>query len=154
MTSEERGEYEARASQPTLPGADREATSERNFRFDVCGTRSSPWNKSAARVFAGLAIRQLCLPNTISMHGSLRHAFSAHLERIIRRYKDSQKSLVEQRRLKSDGNRRTRKYQVGSFLPSFFYPLTRPLALSSTALHCPHVWTLAPAHSNARIPRY
>ncbi|KAJ6482357.1 hypothetical protein DFH09DRAFT_845427, partial [Mycena vulgaris] len=83
-----------------------------NFRFDILGSRNSPWNKSAARVFADMTIHQLRLPNTVQMFDALRHAFAAHLERITRRYQLSQKSKMEQNHLQSLGRRQARKYQL------------------------------------------
>ncbi|KAJ7716538.1 hypothetical protein B0H16DRAFT_1338941 [Mycena metata] len=75
----------------------REATTAHYFRFDVLGTPNSSWNKSAARVFAKSAIRQLALPNSYEMVQAIKKAFTAHLQRI---------------QIKSLGRRQARKYQV------------------------------------------
>ncbi|KAJ7128190.1 hypothetical protein C8R43DRAFT_887276, partial [Mycena crocata] len=83
-----------------------------NFRFDVCGTQYSPWNKSAVRVFARLIIRKLHLPNTLEMFEAVRKAFSAHLGSIIKRYRLSLKTRAVQRRLRSLNRRRVRKDQL------------------------------------------
>ncbi|KAJ7444118.1 hypothetical protein B0H11DRAFT_1747655, partial [Mycena galericulata] len=82
------------------------------FRFDIGSTRSSPWNKSAARVFADLTIRQLGLPNTVEMYEAIRHAFTAHLDTIIRRHKESLKPGPQQAQHKSKHRRQTRKYEL------------------------------------------
>jgi hypothetical protein len=114
VSSEERQEYEETILRPN--NSNIEATSDQDFRFDLLGTRNSLWNKSAARVFADLAIRQLCLPNTVEMFEAIRHAFTAHLGRIIRRYKHSLKSKPEQLAEELRDRRRTRKYQVAHSL--------------------------------------
>ncbi|KAJ7074937.1 hypothetical protein B0H15DRAFT_792452, partial [Mycena belliarum] len=98
-----------------------QATSAENFRFDILAPRHSPWNNSAARVFAELTISQLCLPNTIEMFEAIRHAFTGHLDRITRRYKHSLKSKTQQAYLEAQGRRTSRKYQVLTFL--FIVPL-------------------------------
>ncbi|KAJ7017000.1 hypothetical protein C8F04DRAFT_980230 [Mycena alexandri] len=114
-----------------LPNS-REATSARYFRFDVLGTASSPWNKSAARVFAKLAIRQLSLPNSYEMVQAIKKAFTAHLRTIMRRYKLSLKSRPERMQMKSLGRRQARKYQLfhqRRYLAYAFKPLRRHTAM-------------------------
>ena len=73
-------EHAAYKGQILLPQNIRlEATSEDNFQFDVLGTPSSPWNKSAACVFAGLAIHHLVLPNNMEMFNAISKAFETYL---------------------------------------------------------------------------
>ncbi|KAJ7207660.1 hypothetical protein C8J57DRAFT_1098216 [Mycena rebaudengoi] len=120
----ERQAYERKLEQPNnaLP----EAVSLNDFRFDVLGTPSSPWNKSAARVFADLAIQQLCLPNTIDMFNSIKHGFTIYLDTIIRKYKHSLNSAEVKSMMRSKKNRHTRKYQLyhrRRFLAYTFPPL-------------------------------
>ncbi|KAJ7041256.1 hypothetical protein C8F04DRAFT_1304069, partial [Mycena alexandri] len=110
----------------------REATSARYFRFDVLGTPSSPWNKSATRVFAKLAIRQLALPNSYEMVQAIMKAFTAHLCTIMRRYKLSLKSTPERIQIKSLGRRQARKYQLfhqRRYLAYAFKPLRRHITM-------------------------
>jgi hypothetical protein len=110
VTPEECVIYEA---QIRLPQNTRfEATSEENFCFNVLGTARSPWNKSAARIFAGLAIRQLVLPNNLEIFNAISKAFETYLESIIRRYKTSLKTAEDQARLHSKLSQHGRKYQV------------------------------------------
>ncbi|KAJ7638276.1 hypothetical protein FB45DRAFT_739537, partial [Roridomyces roridus] len=61
------------------------------FRFDVTTRPTSPWNRSAARVFATITIRNANLPFTYDMRLTVERAFAAHLERIFRRRQDSEK---------------------------------------------------------------
>ncbi|KAJ7101581.1 hypothetical protein C8R43DRAFT_907239 [Mycena crocata] len=118
VLDEERDAYAEESVRPN----NREATSEGNFRFDVLGTPNSPWNKSAARVFSELTIRQLCLPNTVEMFNAIKHAFTAHMETIMRRYKRSGLSKSEKAHLKSMLRRYSRKYQVFAASPSWAKP--------------------------------
>ncbi|KAJ7202701.1 hypothetical protein C8J57DRAFT_1101892 [Mycena rebaudengoi] len=110
----ERQAYEEKTLQP--PNIGLEAVSGSNFRYDVLGSPSSPWNKSAARVFANLAIDQLGLPNTSEMFEAIRQGFKKYLETIIRRYKASLLSSAVQKEKRSLKSRYTRKYQVFKFL--------------------------------------
>ncbi|KAJ7233254.1 hypothetical protein C8J57DRAFT_1090726 [Mycena rebaudengoi] len=119
--------YKDRTSTPTNVDIGVEATSADDFRIDILGTQSSPWNKSAARVFADLAIQDLCLPNTHEMYQAIVHAFKAHLDTIIKRYKKSLKTSVERAVIASKGKRQTRKYQL--------YHRRRYLAYAFTPLH-------------------
>lgn len=106
-------ECHAYAAETLLPGnEDKEATSEDYFRFNICDTPRSPWNKSAARVFADLTIRQLGLSNTVEMFDALRHAFTSHLGTIIRRYKMSLMSRPQQAKKAATHRREVRKYEV------------------------------------------
>ncbi|KAJ7429043.1 hypothetical protein B0H11DRAFT_1770383 [Mycena galericulata] len=89
-----------------------EATSAHSFRYDVQGTPHSPWNKSAARVFADAVIQKNGLPNTVEMFDALQRAFTAHLETIIRRYRSSLKSPASRAHAKSIDRRQTRKYTL------------------------------------------
>src|ERR1700743_1675183 len=110
VTTEERVHYEA---QILLPNNLRlQATSEDNFRFDVLGTPKSAWNKSAARIFAGLAIRQLILPNNLQMFNAISKAFQTYLYSIIRRYKISLKSAEQKAHIRSNFAHYGWKYQV------------------------------------------
>ncbi|KAJ7430007.1 hypothetical protein B0H11DRAFT_1649308, partial [Mycena galericulata] len=109
-----------------------EATTEADFRFDIEGSPNSPWNKSAARVFADFTIRQLCLPNTFDTFEALRRAFTSHLETIIRRYKKSLMSKREQRSLETVKRRQTRKYQLfhrRRYIGWVFKPFRRHVAM-------------------------
>ncbi|KAJ7769593.1 hypothetical protein DFH07DRAFT_735937, partial [Mycena maculata] len=89
-----------------------EATSEESFRFDVLGTPNSPWNKSAARVFAELAIRHFSFPNTVEQFDGIRHAFTAHLKTIRKRYQTSLASGPQRGQQKRLDRLQTRKYQL------------------------------------------
>lgn len=110
VTPEERASYEA---QILLSQNSRlEATSEDNFRFDILGTRRSPWNKSAARIFAGLTIRQLVLPNNLEMFNAIVKAFQTYLHTVIRRYQMSLKTPEQQLSVRSKISQYGRKYQV------------------------------------------
>ncbi|KAJ7185965.1 hypothetical protein C8R46DRAFT_881283 [Mycena filopes] len=110
VTPEECAKYE---SDIRLPQHTRlEATSADNFRFDVLGTPRSSWNKSAARIFAALAIQQLVLPDNLEMFNAIVKAFETYLDAIIRRYKTSLKSIEQQAQIRSNLSRYGRKYQV------------------------------------------
>ncbi|KAK6997501.1 hypothetical protein R3P38DRAFT_2562009 [Favolaschia claudopus] len=117
VTPEERTRYEKQIQLPQ--NSHLEATSETNFRFDVLGTNRSLWNKSAARVFADLTIRQLGLPNNIDMFQAIVKAFQTYLSTIIRRYKTSLKSADEQELVRSRVSKYGRKYQVSK--PIFYF---------------------------------
>jgi hypothetical protein len=112
---EERHAYEHKIIQPQ--NIHLEAVSGQDFRFDILGTPSSPWNKSAARVFANLAIQQLCLPDTVEIFKAIRHGFTQYLDTIIRRYKVSLKTSSEIEALHAAKARHTRKYQVFIYSP-------------------------------------
>lgn len=108
VTKEDRVDYEdAWAS-----GSREEATSPENFRFDILGTPKSLWNKSAARVFAKSMIDCYGWSDTIELFDGICHAFTAHLETIIRAYKRSLESPEWRARHEADDRRRSRKYQV------------------------------------------
>ncbi|KAF8154394.1 hypothetical protein K438DRAFT_1483961, partial [Mycena galopus ATCC 62051] len=83
-----------------------------NFRFDILGTPRSTWNKSAARVFARLAIHQLVLPDNLQMFTAIVKAFETYMDRIIRRYKTSLKSDTAQAQSRSRLSKYGRKYQL------------------------------------------
>lgn len=110
VTTEERTLYEVKILQPN--NLRLQATSEDNFRFDILGTPKSAWNKSAARIFAGLAIRQLVLPNNLQMFNAISKAFETYLYSIIRRYKISLKSAEQKEHIRSNFAHYGRKYQV------------------------------------------
>lgn len=113
VSADERLEYEAIVNQPMVDGIPRaEATSEEDFKFDIEGTRHSPWNKSAGRVFARYAMREAGLPRTYETFQGLQNAFTSHLDTIIRRYKKSQKPLPIQLQAQSKLRRQSRQYQV------------------------------------------
>jgi hypothetical protein len=113
VSADERLRYETIVKQPMVDGIPRsEATTEEDFKFDVEGTRNSPWNKSAGRVFTQIAMREVGLPRTYETLNSLQHAFTSHLDTIIRRYKNSQKPLPIQLQAKSKTRRQNRQYQV------------------------------------------
>jgi hypothetical protein len=110
VTPEECVAYEAKICLPQ--NVKLEATSADNFRFNVLQTSRSAWNKSAARVFATLAIDQLVLPDTYEMFNSITKAFETYLDTIIRRYKVSLKTSEQQTSLRSKQSHHSRKYQV------------------------------------------
>ncbi|KAF8208472.1 hypothetical protein K438DRAFT_1961078 [Mycena galopus ATCC 62051] len=113
VSADERLRYEAMVEQPIVDGIPRaEATSEEDFKFDLEGTRNSPWNKSAGRVFARIAMREAGLPCTYETLNCLQRAFTSHLDTIIRRYKNSQKPLPIQLQEKSKIRRQSRQYQL------------------------------------------
>lgn len=136
VASEERQAYEERAS---IPGH-AEATSGEYFRFDVRGTPHSPWNQSAARVFADHVIYTACLTNTVNVFEGLRRGFATHLETIIRRYRKSLMFLRDpegHKRLVNKARRQTRKYQVtSSVLPETTNAYSCIPALPSPAIYC------------------
>ncbi|KAJ7192142.1 hypothetical protein C8J57DRAFT_1109805 [Mycena rebaudengoi] len=117
---EERHAYEHKIIQPQ--NIHLEAVSGQDFRFDILGTPSSPWNKSAARVFANLAIQQLCLPDTVEMFKAIRRGFTQYLDTIIRRYKVSLKTSSEIEALRAAKARHTRNIRR-RFLAYTFQPL-------------------------------
>lgn len=147
VSLEERAQFQRDALLPNNVGL--EATSEGYFRFDILDTPRSPWNRSAARVFADFTIHQLCLPNTVEMFGALLHAFTAHLETIIRRYKRSLRPPGELVQAKTRSRRRTRKYQVRSYL-WLRVTANTGLAISPTTLFGVHVQPLTKTQGHAR----
>ncbi|KAJ7650503.1 hypothetical protein FB45DRAFT_731454 [Roridomyces roridus] len=86
--------------------------SEQNFRIDVRGTRASAWNKSAARVFAPIVMRNEGYRDTHETRHLILSAFTAHMDTLIRRFRHLNKSKEEQESLESQARRRSRKYQV------------------------------------------
>ncbi|KAJ7021351.1 hypothetical protein C8F04DRAFT_959921 [Mycena alexandri] len=85
---------------------------EEDFRIDVLGSPKSPWNQSAARVFTRFFIDENDFPPTLEVHTAIRNAVTAHIETIIRRYKQSHKSQPERLLYRSMDRRQSRKYKL------------------------------------------
>lgn len=100
--------YEASPEERTRP----EAMTESTFKYDITARPTSAWNRSAARVFAPIVIRNNNLPVTFDMRDKVEHAFSSHLERIFRRRQDAEKDQEYRDRQASRARRQTRRNSV------------------------------------------
>ncbi|KAF7436045.1 hypothetical protein PC9H_002871 [Pleurotus ostreatus] len=79
---------------------------EDNFRYDLLGTPRSPWNQSAARVFA-VAFRRWAQADLD--HTATTDAFFTWIKSLKQNYKKSQLNAAEQGRAQSLARRKTRK---------------------------------------------
>lgn len=85
---------------------------EDNFRYDLLGTPRSPWNQSAARVFA-VAFRRWAQADLD--HTATTDAFFTWIKSLKQNYKKSQLNAAEQGRAQSLARRKTRKRAVCQF---------------------------------------
>ncbi|KAJ7650511.1 hypothetical protein FB45DRAFT_696104, partial [Roridomyces roridus] len=83
-----------------------------NFRIDIRGTRGSAWNKSAARVFAPIVMRNEGYPDTYETRHLILSAFTTHMDTLIWRFRHLNTSEEAQDLVESQARRRSRKYQV------------------------------------------
>lgn len=123
ISLEERRQYE----ELRAAGQREEAMTEEDFRIDVLGSPKSPWNQSAARVFTRFFIDENDFPPTLEVHTAIRNAVTAHIETIIRRYKQSHKSQPERLLYRSMDRRQSRKYKVSASYFLFSSPDSLPI---------------------------